>query len=100
MDGRYLCQCATVSIVVCGFYFSNSEKKSTLKVGGTKKVINKKPLVSVFDDRARKAELRQWEVEGMQGGGGGAVERWDRREKSNKKGFLSCSSSRTGIALK
>lgn len=50
-------------------------------------MINKKPLVSVFDDRARKAELRQWEVEGMQGGGGGAVERWDRRENRTKKDF-------------
>lgn len=73
------------------------KKISPLKLGATqKKALNKKPRLSVFDDRASKAELRQLEVEGMQGGtSGGEV---GQERKLNKRGFLSRSSSRTGIA--
>lgn len=60
-----------------------------LKLGGTKETINKTPRLSVFDVRARKAELRQQEVEGMQGGG--VVEWWGIEENSTR-GFLSRSS--------
>lgn len=62
---------------LCFFYLFQRIEKT--RRGGTKKkkkAINKKPCLSVSDDRARKAKLRQREVEGMQGG----VGRWGRRE--------------------